>query len=190
METYYTYLRWCQDYNERNLIDPTSEEMEWHHTLPQCIFGDIRIGLWLTIKQHAIATALQSLAFGHNCLFGGHLTYLPQWLLDLCWDMFVDAKRQAGSVKGYRHATVGASVQIIQLNKLLHETKNPEGKSVHALATLHTEKEGKTAASRGGESGGRVTGNWPWWVNPLGETTRSPESPGLKWVRGRKYKEP
>ena len=80
METYYAYLRWCQDYNERNLIDPTSDKMEWHHTLPQCIFGDVRIGLWLTLKQHAIATALQSLAFGQNCLCPWHVKYLPEEL--------------------------------------------------------------------------------------------------------------
>jgi hypothetical protein len=77
METYYTYLRWCRDYNERNLIDPTSDKMEWHHTLPQCIFGDIRIGLWLTLKQHAIATALQTLAFNRNCLCPWHIQHLP-----------------------------------------------------------------------------------------------------------------
>jgi hypothetical protein len=38
METYLAYLQWCRDCNERNLIDPTSEDMEWNHTLPQCIF--------------------------------------------------------------------------------------------------------------------------------------------------------
>ena len=89
METYYTYLRWCRDYNERNLIDPTSEEMEWHHTLPKCIFGDIHIGLWLTLKQHAIATALQTLAFNRNCLCPWHVRYLPDSLWELCRPLFV-----------------------------------------------------------------------------------------------------
>lgn len=83
METYYAYLRWCADFNERNLIDPAHDQMEWNHTLPQCIFGDQPIGQWLTLKQHAIASALQTLAFKTNCLWGGMLKYLPDNLYDL-----------------------------------------------------------------------------------------------------------
>jgi hypothetical protein len=94
VETYYAYLRWCRDYNERNLIDPTSDKMEWHHTLPQCIFGDIRIGLWLTLKQHAIATALQTLAFQQNCLCPWHVQYLPKNLWQLCRPLFSEAKKK------------------------------------------------------------------------------------------------
>jgi len=88
VETYYAYLRWCRDYNERNLIDPTSDRMEWHHTLPKWIFGDIRIGLWLTIKQHAIATALQTLAFNKNCLCPWHVQHLPDELWELCRPLY------------------------------------------------------------------------------------------------------
>lgn len=94
METYYAYLRWCRDYNERNLIDPTSDKMEWHHTLPQCIFGDIRIGLWLTLKQHAIATALQTLAFKRNCLCPWHIDYLPSILWESCRPYFSRSCRE------------------------------------------------------------------------------------------------
>lgn len=94
METYYAYLRWCRVYNERNLVDPTSDKMEWHHTLPQCIFGDIRIGLWLTLKQHAIATALQTLAFGKNCLCPWHIQHLPAHLWLLCKPLFQEFCRQ------------------------------------------------------------------------------------------------
>ncbi len=96
METYYTYLRWCRDYNERNLIDPTSDKMEWHHTLPKWIFGDVRIGLWLTIKQHAIATALQTLAFNKNCLCPWHVQHLPDKLWELCRPLFSSSKREIG----------------------------------------------------------------------------------------------
>ena len=97
METYYTYLRWCRDYNERNLIDPTSDKMEWHHTLPQCIFGDVRIGLWLTLKQHAIATALQTLAFNRNCLCPWHIQYLPDFLWELTRPLFVKFCKESTS---------------------------------------------------------------------------------------------
>jgi hypothetical protein len=94
LETYYIYLRWCRDYNERNLIDPTSDKMEWHHTLPQCIFGDVRIGLWLTLKQHAIATALQTLAFNRNCLCPWHIRHLPDNLWQMCRPIYSAAKRE------------------------------------------------------------------------------------------------
>lgn len=34
---------------------------------------------------------------------------------------------------------------------------------------------------------GRGTGLLPWWVNEKGDTTRSLESPGPEWKRGRKW---
>jgi hypothetical protein len=188
METYYAYLSWCRDYNERNLIDPTSDNMEWHHTLPQCIFGDIRIGLWLTLRQHAIATALQTLAFNYNCLCGWHLKYLPGELLNLCNKLFIDANRKAASASGYAHSTDGARVRAKWLNEVFHQVRDPLGRSVHAMSTLHVDIEGRTAASRGGQLAGTVTGCYPWWVNPSGKTTRSPESPGPEWQRGRTYR--
>jgi hypothetical protein len=84
METYYAYLRWCADFNERNLIDPAHDKMEWNHTLPQCIFGDQPIGQWLTLKQHAIASALQTLAFRQKCVCGWHKKYLSDELWNSC----------------------------------------------------------------------------------------------------------
>ncbi len=188
METYYTYLRWCRDYNERNLIDPTSDKMEWHHTLPKWIFGDVRIGLWLTIKQHAIATALQTLAFNYNCLCGWHLRYLPEELLNLCHKLYTDANRRAGSASGYTHSSDGARVRAKRLNEGFHKVRDSLGRSTHAMSTLHVEAEGRTAASRGGQLAGTITGSYPWWVNPAGQTTRSQESPGLEWRRGRIYR--
>jgi hypothetical protein len=84
METYYAYLRWCRDYNERNLIDPTSDKMEWNHTLPQFFFKGHGPGQWLTLKQHAIATALQTLAFDYCLLCPWHVQHLPDWLWEMC----------------------------------------------------------------------------------------------------------
>ena len=97
MQTYFSYLRWCQYFNEINLIDPAHDKMEWHHTLPKFVFGDIRIGLWLTIKQHAIATALQTLAFGYNCLCPWHTQYLPDWLWGMCRPLYVKDKQKLGN---------------------------------------------------------------------------------------------
>jgi len=57
--------------------------MEWHHILPQCLFGDQTWGCWLTLHQHAVASALQTLAFGRCCLHGKHTQFLSESLLGL-----------------------------------------------------------------------------------------------------------
>jgi hypothetical protein len=57
--------------------------MEWHHILPQCLFGNQSWGCWLTLRQHAIASAFQTLAFGRCCLHGKHLQFLSEPLLGL-----------------------------------------------------------------------------------------------------------
>ena len=83
MSLYTTYLNRCALANAENLRDPHHDYMEWNHTLPQCLFGDLDWGQWLTLPQHAIASALQTLAFGHCCLHGKHLGFLPVWLWEL-----------------------------------------------------------------------------------------------------------
>jgi hypothetical protein len=57
--------------------------MEWHHILPRCLFGDQVWGCWLTLPQHSVASALQTLAFGRCCLHGKHLEFLSELLLSL-----------------------------------------------------------------------------------------------------------
>jgi len=96
METYFAYLCWCVDFNERHLIDPTSDKMEWNHTLPQCLFKGHGPGQWLTLRQHAIATALQSLAFDYNCLCPWHIKHLPKKLWEVCRPLFVKDKQKLG----------------------------------------------------------------------------------------------
>lgn len=94
METYLRYLNWCESYNERNLIVPALDKMEWHHTFPQCLFGDVNIGLWLTLKQHAIATALQTLAFNKNCICPWHVKHLPRVLWSRARPIYCQDKRE------------------------------------------------------------------------------------------------
>jgi hypothetical protein len=62
--------------------------MEWNHFLPRNIFGDQPIGHYLLLKQHAIASALQTLVFKKNCMFGWHKRYLPENLLKLTWPYY------------------------------------------------------------------------------------------------------
>lgn len=83
MEVYLSFLNRCRDENLANLRDPNHDYMEWNHTLPQCLFGDQEWGQWLTLPQHAIASALQTLAFGRCCLHGKHLKFLSSRLREL-----------------------------------------------------------------------------------------------------------
>ena len=87
-EIYYAYLAWCEKDNWANYRDPNHDFMEWNHTLPQCIFGNQPIGQWLTIKQHAIASCLQTLAFQTRCHCGWHKRLVPDQLWSICHSYF------------------------------------------------------------------------------------------------------
>ena len=89
-DLYLAYLDYCVRYNHENDIDPHHYEMEWNHFLPKSIFGDQPLGQWLLKKQHAIASALQTLAFRRNCLFATHKNYLPEPLLQLAWPFYCE----------------------------------------------------------------------------------------------------
>lgn len=86
-ELYYSYLAQCEKENWANMRDPNHDYMEWNHTLPQCIFGDQPIGQWLTIEQHAIVSALQTLAFKRKCLCPWHKKFLPDLLCEMSWSV-------------------------------------------------------------------------------------------------------
>jgi hypothetical protein len=94
MNLYYRYLEGCRCYNEQN--DLPEKGWEWHHTLPQCLFGDQPFGLWLTKEQHAVASALQSLAFGVNCVCPWHVQLMPSRLWEFVRGTFVKDKQQIG----------------------------------------------------------------------------------------------
>lgn len=91
---YVEYIRRCVRYNNENDIDPAHYQMEWNHFFPRCIFGDWPIGDYLLLKQHAIASALQTLVFKQNCMCGWHKKYLSPQLIDLAWPFFVNGKRK------------------------------------------------------------------------------------------------
>ena len=95
-DLYVAYVHKCVVDNWANDIDPAHYEMEWNHFLPQCIFGDQPIGHWLTKRQHAIASALQTLAFNRNCMFGWHKKYLPPCLCQEVWTYYIISASKAG----------------------------------------------------------------------------------------------
>jgi hypothetical protein len=99
-DVYCAYIRHCVNYNEKNLIDPAHDEMEWNHFLPRCVFGDLPFGQWLLLKQHAVASALQTLAFEKNCLFGAHLNLLPRDLLLLVKPIYSKERSITGKKSG------------------------------------------------------------------------------------------
>lgn len=88
-DLYVAYIDKCERDNWANDIDPAHYEMEWNHFLPKCVFGDWPIGQWLTVEQHAIATALQTLALKRNCLMGLHLKHLPEVLMEKVYPFYV-----------------------------------------------------------------------------------------------------
>jgi hypothetical protein len=87
-DLYVAYVDKCAHDNWINDIDPHHYEMEWNHTLPQNLFGDQTPGQYLTIRQHAIASALQTLALRKNCMCGWHKKYLPKALVGLAWPYY------------------------------------------------------------------------------------------------------
>jgi hypothetical protein len=81
-DVYYGYLDGCRRFNEESSTPEGG--WEWHHILPQCLYGGSDPGVWLTFEQHAIASAYQTLAFDTNCLYGSHLPHLKDALRTLC----------------------------------------------------------------------------------------------------------
>lgn len=103
-DLYVAYVHKCVADNWANDVDPAHYEMEWNHFLPQCIFGDQPIGHWLTKRQHAIASALQTLAFQRNCMCGWHKKFLPASLSEEAWPYFGKASAlRAKEGKGFHN---------------------------------------------------------------------------------------
>jgi len=155
-EVYVAYIHKCVQDNYINDIDPAHYEMEWNHFLPQCIFGDQPIGHWLTKRQHAIASALQTLAFRKNCMCGWHKHCLPEQLLNLAWPIFCNeavsrGKRNAEELHKERDEN-GKSIRMIKHNAKLHAKKDERGNSIHMVRNakkVHAEKNENGKSIRG-----------------------------------------
>jgi hypothetical protein len=100
-EVYYSFLSGCKEHNQHDLPE---SGWEWNHTLPQCLFGDTPVGQWLTKEQHAVATALQTLAFQKSCLFGSHLILLPPKLKELVDPYWRKRQGERGKIAAGRGA--------------------------------------------------------------------------------------
>lgn len=155
-DLYVLYVKNCERENYINDIDPHHYRMEWNHFWPRCVFGDWPVGQWLTLKQHAIASALQTLVFKENCMFSTHKSYLPPSLLELAWPYYCKASSVNGVKGGIKGAAVinaekdenGKSMQAVKAGVACHAKKDANGRSLHALK-FHSEKDenGKSVVS-------------------------------------------
>jgi hypothetical protein len=103
--------------------------MEWNHWLPKACFPDLPVGQWLTLKQHAIASALQTLAFKKNCLCGWHKKHLPKSLLDLVWHYYNASASENGS-KGLSALIARNPDHQTEAGKIGGKVGSKEGKRV------------------------------------------------------------
>jgi hypothetical protein len=87
-DLYVAYIAKCVKENKEQDIDPHHYEMEWNHWLPKACFPDLPLGQYLTLKQHSIASSLQTLALKKNCMCGWHKKHLPSQLWDLSGPLY------------------------------------------------------------------------------------------------------
>jgi hypothetical protein len=119
--------------------------MEWNHTLPQCIFKGHGPGQWLTLKQHAIASALQTLVFRKNCMCGWHKSYLSPELLELAWPYYADMCAASGKANGKANS--------VTLNAHENTLKQQKANGKANIAKMPRERK-----MAGAIAGGKVTG--------------------------------
>lgn len=157
-DLYVAYIDKCVRDNWANDIDPHHYEMEWNHWLPKACFPDLPLGQWLTLKQHAIASALQTLATGKNCLCAWHKKYLPKYLLLKAWPIY----RQMGRENGMK--VMAEKKGIHSLNEEERKQQSSKagtvakamGVGVHALTVQERRDYGKLGGHIGGLIGGQI----------------------------------
>jgi len=209
MENYLTYLRWCCNYNEKNLIDPTSDEMQWNHTLPQCLFKGHGPGQWLTLRQHAIASALQTLVFNKNCLCGWHKNHTPLFLWNLCFPLYSKAAAKVRRNSNHRRYEEGThpmqqennresqSIRMTETNlrmvqQGIHPSQSESNKQKKREQQLEKVKNGThhVLTKEFSELISKQRKGTKWWVSPEGVLKSAIEKPPGNWQNGRKWRNP
>jgi hypothetical protein len=175
--------------NKEQGIDPHHYEMEWNHWLPKACFPDLPLGQYLTLNQHAIASALQTLALKNNCMCGWHKKYLPEKLLELAWPLFCfEASQRSKKHIGELNSMFGKRGELNpnygqkrpNQSEKMKGQKNPMyGKKRPEVSERFKLQVGESHPHYGTK----------WWVNAEGKTYRGVESPGPEWQLGRKFKQ-
>ena len=144
------YVRECEKLNWANDIDPHHHQMEWHHILPQCLFGNQSIGVWLTLRQHAIASCLQTLAFRKKCFCAWHQKFVPDWLWKQCVQTCQQELSAIGTLGGLAGGSKGGT------------TTKERGVGIFGLTEEQRRENARFATSkvrnRNSAPGGRVSG--------------------------------
>ena len=214
---YIAYIAKCVRENYANDIDPGHYRMEWNHFLPQCLFGDQPVGHWLTFKQHAIASALQTLGLKENCMTGMMKKYLPDELLKLAWPYYclASSERMSGELHpmfgrtGELHPNYGKKFPEIsermsgelnpmfgkkrpdlsEINKKRTGELNPMFGRTGELHPMFGKKNPALSKIMKGKTGElNPAYGKKWWVNSEGETYRGFEAPGPEWQNGCKWR--
>jgi len=148
-DLYVAYVNHCVEYNKKHDIDPHHYQMEWNHFLPRCIFGDQPVGHYLLLKQHAIASALQTLAFKRNCLYSTHKENLPKELLKLAWPIYCQRSREV-MVKTQASRSKEEKAESAKLANLgrTFEERSDSNKKANASRTSETRKRIATLAGQ------------------------------------------
>jgi hypothetical protein len=135
-DLYVAYVNKCVRNNWINDIDPHHYEMQWNHWLPKAVFPDLPLGQWLTLRQHAIASALQTLALREKCMCGWHKKHLPKALSELTLSYYREATRKLHAEKD----ELGRSVLGVKSAEKIHAKRDSLGRSLHSLS-IHAEKD-------------------------------------------------
>ena len=176
-DLYIAYIAKCVRENDANGLDPEHYYMEWNHWLPQCLFKGHGPGQWLTLQQHAIASALQTLGLKEKCMTGMMKEYLPEKLLELAWPYYCLAQSER------------MKLRTGELNPMFGRTGelNPGyGKTGELNPMFGRRGELHPMFGRRGELSPHF--GKKWWVNSEGETYRGFEAPGPEWQNGCKWR--
>ena len=147
-DLYLEYIKKCVNDNWINDVDPHHYQMEWNHWLPKACFPDLPLGQWLTLRQHAVASALQTLALKENCMCGWHKKHLPSQLLELAWPYYCEAAKKAYEKLHPKKDKFGRSAYAMGLLEKVNEEKDEFGRSLNAVKAVkrmnevtHAEKD-------------------------------------------------
>jgi hypothetical protein len=181
-DLYVTYVNKCVQNNRVNSIDPHHYEMEWNHFLPQCIFGDQPVGHYLLLRQHSIASALQTLAFKRNCLCGWHIQNLPENLWNLCQPYYSSHTKKSGSKGGKAHSSPNGGYSTVANKRGLFDPANREavlksqriqGNSVRdSMKGIHDPLNEKVCR-QGNKKGGKTSTSQVWMSTADGYTSNA-----------------
>jgi hypothetical protein len=144
---YYAYLEGCRAFNKLN--DLPERGWELHHILPQCLFYGHGPTLWLTKEQHSVASALQTFAFGVNCVCPWHVKLMPSRLWEAVRDYFVKDKQLIGK------ETFKKKVGCHAPGMASRGSQKAKEKEVGALfaSSIQLSEWGRIGGSKGGSSG-------------------------------------